>query len=175
MGRNPSSWSSKHRSSSAALISDALPNPMTFVSTFIAVLMGVKKPRAAGRMMDACRNLPTRVWRAFNGTDFCHRMRCVSQMYAVAFSGGSWMVRLMPINVNPIVSFVLVKLPSPCSSFLIDNGSFPFWWPVTAGSGNTACTPWIDTRLIVGIWPPFSNCVAACKNCQRTLVGALWV
>jgi hypothetical protein len=61
VGRDPSSWSSKHRSSSAALISNAFPNPMTLVPIFIAALMGVKNLRAAGRMMDACRNLPTRV------------------------------------------------------------------------------------------------------------------
>ncbi len=70
VGREPSSRSKEHRSSSAALISDTLPNPTTLVTPFIAALIGVKNPRAAGRMMNACRSLPTRVCRSFNCTNF---------------------------------------------------------------------------------------------------------
>jgi len=70
VGRDPSKRIKEHRSSSAALISDPLPKPTIFDTPFIAALIGVKNPRAAGRMMDACRSLPTRVCRSFNCTNF---------------------------------------------------------------------------------------------------------
>ena len=48
-----------HRSSNAALTSDFAPRMIFFGDPFIAALIGVKKPRAAGRIMDACLSFPT--------------------------------------------------------------------------------------------------------------------
>ena len=119
MGRcEPRMRISEHRSLRAALMSDPWPRPILSMPPRIAALIGVKNPRAAGRMMDACRSLPTNVWSAFNGTDVRRRIRWISLMYVAAFVGGSWTVCLIPSNMKPTISLSLVKLPLPFSSFL---------------------------------------------------------
>ena len=62
-------------------------------------------------------------------------------MYAAAFVGGSWTVRLIPSNKKPTISLLLVKFPSPFSSFLVEMGSFPSTCPVTSGWGKTEWIP----------------------------------
>ena len=60
-----------HMSRIAALASS--PRRITFVTHFMMLLRGVKKPLAAGRIMAACRSLPIVVWRSFSGIDFLRR------------------------------------------------------------------------------------------------------
>ncbi len=132
---------SEHRSLRAARMSDCLPRPMLIDPPLMAALIGVKKPRAAGRMMDAWRSLPTTVWRTFRGTDFQWRIRCISLMYAAAFAGGRRTVRLIPSNKKPIISLLLVKLPLPLSSLGFEMGSFPSTCPVTSGWGKYEWMP----------------------------------
>ncbi len=113
------------RSSSAALTSELAPKMICFGDPFIAPLIGVKKPRAAGRIMDACHSFPTTPCRILSGTNFWHMMQWVSLMYAAAFAGGRCTVRLMPSKLNPIMSFLDSKFPSPFSSLLAEIGSLP--------------------------------------------------
>jgi len=53
VGREPRTRMSEHRSLRAALMSDRLPRPIIFKPSHIVALIGVKKPCAAGSMMDA--------------------------------------------------------------------------------------------------------------------------
>ena len=59
VGREARMRTRVHRSSNAALTSDLAPKMMCIGDPFIAALIGVKKPRAAGRIMDACLSFPT--------------------------------------------------------------------------------------------------------------------
>ena len=141
VGRNPRMGMSEHRSLRAAQMSDCLPRPMLFEPPRMAALIGVKKPRAAGTMMDAWHSLPTTIWRTFRGTDFRQRIQCVSLMYAAAFAGSRQTVHLIPSNKKPIISLLLVKLPSPLSSLGFEMGSFPSTCPVTSGWGKYEWMP----------------------------------
>ena len=124
-------------SARAARTSEDLPRPITGGLPFIAVLIGVKKPRAAGKMTDAWRSCPTKVCNVLRGTVFRRRMRWVSRMYLVAFSLGRQTVRLIPSKSKPIISLRLMKSPSPFSIFLSEMGSLPSVCPVISGCGKT--------------------------------------
>jgi hypothetical protein len=114
-----------HRSSSAALTSELAPRVICLEDPFIAALIGVKKLRAVGKKMEACQSFPTTPCRVLIGTLFRRRRRWVSLTYAMAFSGGRCTVCLMPSNLNPIMSFLDSKFPSPLSNLLSEIGSLP--------------------------------------------------
>ena len=149
------------RSRRAARTSDALPSPIIFGSPFMAALMGVKNPRAAGEMIDAWRSCPTKVCNDLMGTVFRRRTRLISRTYLVAFSEGKRTVRLIPSNKKPIISFVLMKSPSPFSIFLSEIGSLPSLCPVIAGSGKTEWIAWMAARRTLGMCVPSVDSVVA--------------
>ncbi len=67
VGCKPSRPRREIKSSKDARTSEFFPSPMSFGSPFIALLSGLKKPLAAGRMIAACRSLPTRICNFLRG------------------------------------------------------------------------------------------------------------
>ena len=61
VGRELRSFNSEMMSSNAARSSELAPRPISFGLPRMAAFIGVKKPFAAGRMMDACRSFPTSI------------------------------------------------------------------------------------------------------------------
>jgi hypothetical protein len=141
----------------------------------IASLRGEKKPFAAGRMVDACRSFPTSICNFFKGTVFYRSMTWISLMYVEALAGGRSTVRLTSSNMNLIISFLVVKFPSPAASFLAEIGSLPSLCFVTNMGGKTAWMPWIAALQMVGMCAPSSDWVAAHQKSStytwRSLVG----
>jgi hypothetical protein len=75
----------------------------------------------------------------------------ISLMYAAAFAGGSWTVRLTPSKTNPIISLLVSKFPSPAASFLAEMGSLLSACFVTDVGGKNAWIPWIAARQMMGM------------------------
>ena len=122
VGRRESNFNNTVKSNKASLTSEFSPRPMCFrtcpdSSGLRALLIGVKKPAAAGRMTEACLSLPTVVWNFFTGVRFLFNSCLVSFTYRLAFSFGNLTVRRRPLNRKPTFSFSTRHCPSPLSSF----------------------------------------------------------
>jgi len=61
---------------------------------------------------------------------------------AFAFSNGSCTVCLTPSKLKPIMSFLVLKFPSPAANFFAEIGSLPPSWLVTEVGGDAP-----------GLWP----------------------
>ena len=96
--------------------------------------------------------------------------------WATAFVGGRCTVHLTSSNTNPIISFLELKLPSPCASFSTEIGSLPSSCFVTnVGGGELhGCRE----LLPVGWWGcarhPWIGWLHN-RSCPHTLEGAWWV
>ena len=119
-----------------------------------AASMGLRRPRLAGMLMQACCSLPWRHSRSLRGTFFQQRRPHSSDCRRSCFSAGSLMQHLMPSNTQPRISLRMSHSPPPCCSFLRVTGSssVPL---VTKGGGNTE---WIPCRRA---WERWHNCAGS--------------
>ena len=119
-----------------------------------AASMGLRRPRPAGMLMQACCSLPWRHSRSLQGTFFHRHRPCSSDCRRSCFSAGSLMQHLMPSNTQPRISLHMSHSLSPCHSFFsaTRSSSLP---PVTEGGGNTE---WIPRRRA---WERWRNCAGS--------------
>jgi hypothetical protein len=136
----------KTKSTRVARTSEVFPRLTLMGSPFIALFNGVERDLEAGRMMAACRSLPTIFWKILIAIEPLRRMRLSSVVMSSALAYGSWTVRQSPSTRRPRSSLVGAQRVSPFSSFFNDIESLPPVCPDTPGAGKVAWVLWRAAR-----------------------------